>query len=304
MGELGRLFTAMVTPFQSDGEVDYRKAKALATALLDSGSDGLVVSGTTGESPTLTRDEKLRLYAEVKEVAGDHAVIAGTGNNNTAASIELTQAAEATGVDGALLVVPYYNKPTQEGLYRHFRAIAESTRLPCILYNVPSRTVTSLSAETVLRLSQVPNIVGVKEASGDLEQIGAIIRGVSRKDFRVWSGNDADTYAIVRQGGYGVVAVASHLVGRQIQEMIRLCLEGQLPQAEAIHDRLSPLFRDLFILSNPIPVKHALNHIGFDVGGYRLPLTEADEKSAAAIEATLRESTIDLPVPSAAPRSR
>ena len=304
MGEIGRLITAMVTPLHEDGSVDYGQAKALARALLDSGSDGLVISGTTGESPTLTKDEKLRLFAEVKEVAGDHAIIAGTGTNNTAASIDLTQAAEGQGVDGALLVVPYYNKPTQEGLYRHFSAIAASTRLLCMLYNVPGRTVTNLSSETVLRLSGIPNIVGVKEGSGDLDQIGAIVDGVNRPDFHVWSGDDKDNFAIMRRGGYGAVSVASHLAGRQIQEMFQLCIAGRYKEAEAIQNRLAPLIRDLFVITSPIPVKHALNYIGFPVGGCRLPLTEADEKSAAIVEQTVRETTVDLSLPSATSPAR
>ena len=304
MGEIGRLVTAMVTPFQADGSLDYGQAKALAQALLDSGSDALVLAGTTGESPTLTKEEKLRLFAEVKEAVGERgSVIAGTGSNSTAASIELTRAAADAGADAALLVVPYYNKPTQDGLYQHFKAIAGSTGLPCILYNVPSRTVTNMLPETVARLSEVPNIIGVKEASGNLEQIGAIIDAVSGKDFRVWSGNDADTFEVMRRGGHGVVAVASHLAGQQMREMLRLCTEGLLPEAEAIHNRLSPLFRDLFIVSNPIPVKHALNYVGFQVGGCRLPLTAADAKAAAAIEATLRQTIVDLPLPTGARRS-
>ena len=299
MGDIGRLVTAMVTPFTDAGAVDYGQAKVLARALLDSGSEGLVISGSTGESPTLTKDEKLRLFAETKGIAGDAAVVAGTGSNSTADSIELSKAAQAEGVDALLLVVPYYNKPTQEGLYRHFRAIAESVSLPCMLYNVPSRTVTNMTTETVIRLSEEPNIIGVKEASGDLEQIGAIIDGAA-SGFRVWSGNDNDTFAIVERGGYGVVAVASHLVGRQMRQIIQLSLDGASSRAKEIDDSLQALYRDLFIISNPIPIKHALNYLGFNIGQCRLPLCEADEKSAAAIEATVRDITVDLPVPSAA----
>ncbi len=301
MGEAGRLITAMVTPFALDGSVDYSQAKALAAALLDSGTDGLVVTGTTGESPTLSRDEKLRLYSTIKSHVGDRSwVIAGTGTNSTAGSIELTQAAEGTGADGALLVVPYYNKPTQEGLYQHFKAVAESTRLPCILYNVPSRTVTKLEAETVLRLSEVPNIIGIKEAGGDMAQVEAILTGVRRSDFYLWSGNDQDTFEIVRMGGYGVVAVASHLVGRQIRQMIDLCVGGHIDEARAINGRLRPLFDGLFVISNPIPVKYALEQLGFPMGGCRLPLTGPDPKSAEVVEGLLREFPIDLPVPTAA----
>ncbi|MCH8283713.1 MAG: 4-hydroxy-tetrahydrodipicolinate synthase [Chloroflexi bacterium] len=303
MAPIGRLITAMVTPFDSDGQVDFAQAKALALALLESGSDGLVLSGTTGESPTLTSQEKLKLFSEIKSAVGDRgSVIAGVGTNDTAASIELARGAETAGVDGLLLVVPYYNKPTQEGLRRHFTAIAEATRLPCILYNVPSRTVANLAADTVVRLSQIRNIVGVKEASGDLEQIGAIIDGVDRSDFLVWSGNDSDTIAIIERGGYGVVSVVSHLVGRQIKAMIDHCVRGDSAQARAAHDHLEPLFRDLFVVSNPIPLKHALNQLGFPVGGYRLPLCEPDAASASQVMATVGRYTIDLPIPAAANR--
>jgi len=293
---LGRLITAMVTPFAPDGAVDYGQATRLALALLDSGSHGVVVSGTTGESPTLSREEKLRLFAEAKSaVGGRGAVVAGTGSNNTAESLELTKEAERVGVDAALLVVPYYNKPTQEGLFQHFKAIAQATDLPCILYNVPSRTVTSLAADTVIRLSHIDNIVGVKEASGDLDQVAAIIEGASQ-DFLVWSGNDSDTLPILALGGYGVISVASNLVGNQIRQMIESFMEGRGQEAAAIHRRLLPLIKAMFIVSNPIPVKHALNKAGFAVGKPRLPLTPPDERSAAIIESTLKDYSIDLPL--------
>jgi len=185
--EIGRLLTAMVTPFDEEGKVDYEQAKRLALALLNSGSDGLVVVGTTGESPTLWRDEELRLFTEVKSAVGERGtVIAGTGSNSTAEAIATTKAAEGTGVDACLLVVPYYNKPTQEGLYQHFKAIAQETNLPCILYNVPSRTVVSLSADTVIKLSHIDNIIGVKEASGNLGEIANIINNTD-SDFLVWT---------------------------------------------------------------------------------------------------------------------
>src|SRR5438105_3004492 len=220
MVEIGRLLTAMATPFDREGQVDYSQAARLAHALLDSGSDGLVVAGTTGESPTLTNREKLRLFETIKKATGGRcAVVAGTGNYNTAESIELSHGAREAGADALLLTVPYYNKPTQEGLFRHFEMIARNTTLPCILYNVPSRTITDMSAETTVRLSHIPNIIGIKEASGNLAQIANIIQG-SRGDFRVWSGNDEDTLTVLAVGGYGVVSVASHLVGNQIQQMI------------------------------------------------------------------------------------
>jgi len=286
----------MVTPFNEEGKVNYEQAKRLALALLNSGSDGLVLSGTTGECPTLTREEELCLFAEVKSAIGKRGtIIAGTGSNNTAEALEATMGAEKIGVDACLLVVPYYNKPTQEGLYQHFKTIAQSTKLPCILYNVPSRTVTSLSADTVIRLSQIDNIIGVKEASGNLDEISKIISGTG-DDFLIWSGNDSDTLPILALGGYGVVSVASHLVGNQIKEMVSCIVNGKIDEAASIHRRLLPLVNALFIVSNPIPIKYALNHIGFDVGKPRLPLTEPDEKSATFIKDTLKNYKIDLPV--------
>ncbi|HEY4711099.1 MAG TPA: 4-hydroxy-tetrahydrodipicolinate synthase, partial [Dehalococcoidia bacterium] len=255
------------------------------------------VSGTTGEVPTLSREEKLRLFAETKSALGDRGtVVAGTGSYNTKESQELTKETEKTGVDACLLVVPYYNRPTQQGLWEHFKAIAQHTTLPCILYNVPSRTVTNLAADTVIKLSQIDNIVGVKEASGNLGQIAEIIQG-TRKDFLVYSGNDSDTFPILALGGYGVISVASHLVGIQIKDMIDKFLNGKTQEAAKVHRHLLPLVNALFIVSNPIPVKWALNYVGFPVGKPRLPLMEPDEKSAALIQATLKNYKIDLPIP-------
>lgn len=298
MKKLGRLLTAMVTPLDAEGKVEYQQAKNLARALLDSGSDGLVVSGTTGECPTLSSEEKLRLFAEVKSAIADRGtIVAGTGSYSTRESQELTKEAEKIGVDACILVVPYYNRPTQQGLLEHFKAIAESTTLPCILYNVPSRTVTNLATETVIKLSQIDNIVGVKEASGNLAQIAGIIQGAG-DDFLVYSGNDGDTLPILGLGGYGVVGVASHLVGNQIKQMMQAFLSGGVGEAAAIHRHLLPLVNALFIVPNPMPIKYALNCVGFSVGKPRLPLTEPDEKSAEIIQATLRDYKIDLPMPS------
>jgi 4-hydroxy-tetrahydrodipicolinate synthase len=294
---LGRLLTAMVTPFNAQGEVDYKQAKKLALSLLDSGSDGVVVSGTTGESPTLNREEKLRLFAEIKSAVADRgAVVAGTGNYDTRESQELTREAEKIGVDACLLVVPYYNRPTQQGLWEHFKAIAQSTTLPCIIYNVPSRTVTNLAADTLIKLSQIDNIVGVKEASGNFGQIAAIIQE-TREDFLVYSGNDSDTFPILALGGYGVISVASHLIGIQIKGMIEKFLGGEPQEAAKIHRYLLPLVNALFIVSNPVPVKWAVNYVGFPVGKPRLPLVEPDEKSADLIKTTLKNYKIDLPIP-------
>lgn len=298
MAELGRLLTAMVTPFKPDGAVDYRQAQQLALALLRAGSDGVVVTGTTGEVPTLTHEEKVRLYCEVKQAVGEAgAVVAGTGNYNTAESEELCREAETAGVDGLLLTVPYYNKPTQEGIFQHFQVLAKSTRLPCILYNIPGRTGVNMTAETAIRLSHIPNIVGVKEASGDLEQIARIISG-SREGFRIWSGNDSDTLPILSVGGYGVICVVSHLVGLQMREIIEKFLAGQVEEAAQIHRRLLPLMSTLMTAaSNPIPIKYALNQIGFGVGGVRLPLCEPNEAAAEKIMAEVRRQRIDLAIP-------
>jgi len=286
----------MVTPFDEKGDVNYEQAKKLATALLNSGSDGLVVVGTTGESPTLVLTEELRLFSEVKEAIGERGtVIAGTGSNSTAEALTTTKEAEQIGVDACLLVVPYYNKPTQEGLYQHFKTIAQNTSLPCILYNVPSRTVVSLTADTIIRLSQIDNIIGVKEASGNLDQISKVISG-AKDGFRVWSGNDGDTLLILALGGYGVISVASNLIGKQIKTIIDSFTSGKTEEAAAIHRHLLPLINALFIVSNPSPVKYALNHIGFNAGKPRLPLVEPDEKSAAVIKDTLKNYKIDLPV--------
>lgn len=296
MAGLGRLLTAMVTPFDGKGNVDYKQAKKLALALLDSGSDGLVVGGTTGESPTLSREEKLRLFTEVKSAVGKKgAIIAGTGSYNTKESVELTKEADKIGVDAALLVVPYYNKPTQQGLKEHFQTIARSTSLPCILYNVPSRTITNLSTETVIELSKIDNIAGLKEANGDLVHTARVLDGV-KKSFMLYSGNDSDTFPMISLGGYGVISVVSHLVGVQIKDMIEKAVSGKTAKAAAIHRNLLPLVNAMFIVSNPVPIKYALNYVGFSVGKPRLPLTPPDDKSAAIIEAVLKRYKIDLPV--------
>jgi 4-hydroxy-tetrahydrodipicolinate synthase len=294
--KFGRLLTAMVTPFDAKGRVDYAQAKKLAKALLASGSDGLVVSGTTGESPTLTIGEKLRLFAEVKSaVLAGATIVAGTGNYNTAESIELTKEAEKTGVHACLLTVPYYNKPTQEGLYEHFKAIARATKLPCIVYNVPSRTITNMTAETTIKLSKIDNIVGVKEASADLAQVARIIEGAGR-DFIVYSGNDADTFPILGLGGYGVIGVITHLVGKQYKKMMENFFAGKIEEAARLHRHFIPLVNTMFMIGSPMPIKYALNHVGFKVGKPRLPLVEPDEKTRAAIEKTLKGYKIDLPV--------
>ena len=296
--QIGRLLTAMVTPFDSEGRVDYAQARKLALALVASGSDGVVVAGTTGESPTLTPEEQTRLFAEIKEAldgVGD--IVAGTGSNSTAEAVKYTEDATKVGADAVLSVVPYYNKPPQEGLYRHFKAIAESTDLPVILYNVTSRTAINMSAETVIRLSEIPNIVGIKEAGGDLGQAAHIIRD-ARPGFLVWSGNDDQTYPMMAMGGYGIISVASHLVGTQIKAMMGLTLEGDLERAAAEHRRLLPLFQGLFVLANPIPVKYAVNKAGFNVGEPRLPLVTPDPSTAAGLDNLMQQYEVDLPTDS------
>lgn len=296
MTQFGRLITAMVTPMDASGGVDYAQAKRLARALVASGSQGLAICGTTGESPTLSPDEKLRLFAAIKDEVGAGAtVLAGTGGHNTAEVSHLTREAERTGVDGSLQVTPYYNRPSQAGLVAHFTAIAESTSLPLMLYNVPSRTSVNMTAETQIALSRIPNIIGTKEASGRLDQIAQIISD-AEPGFLVWSGDDESTLPILGIGGYGVVSVASHLVGRQIARMIERHAAGDTAEAARIHRGLLPLYKALFITTNPVPVKHALNARGFAVGGTRLPLVGTTAAEAAAIERELERHVIDLPV--------
>jgi 4-hydroxy-tetrahydrodipicolinate synthase len=293
--QLGRLLTAMITPFAADGSLDYANARRLASALVDSGSDGLVVTGTTGEAPTLTIPEKIRLWSEVKDQVGDRAaVIAGSGDNCTADSVELSREAERTGVDALLLTSPYYNKPTQEGLYRHFAAIAEAVHLPVIPYNIPSRTGVNVSADTQLRLARIGNVAGVKESSGDMRQIARLIEEAPH--YLIWSGNDEDTFPILSLGGYGVISVISHLVGRQLAEMIRAHVDGRTDDAASVHRRLLPLIDALFCVTNPIPVKYALNKIGFPAGPFRLPMCDPDEAAASRIMAELAKHQVDLPV--------
>lgn len=283
----GHVITAMVTPFTPGGEVDYARAGWLAEKLVENGSDGLVISGTTGESPTLSKEEKLRLFTTVVERVGGRAVvIANTGNYHTADSVAFTQATEKTGVDGILLVNPYYNKPSQEGLYQHFATIARNTSLPVMLYNIPGRTAVNCLPETVARLAELDNIVAIKEASGDTTQIAEVKRRVPA-DFMIYSGDDALTLPALAVGGVGVVSVASHLVGREIGEMINHFFAGRVHEATALHLKLLPLFKTLFILSNPVPLKAALAAVGWPVGGVRLPLVEAGPKETELIRSEL-----------------
>lgn len=279
----------MVTPFNANLEVDYRRAGELAKYLVDNGSDGLVVTGTTGESPTLEEREKLKLWETVLEAVGNRAVvIAGTGSNSTAATIRLTKQAEAIGVPAIMLVCPYYNKPPQEGLARHFEAVAKATDLPIMLYNVPGRTGVNMLAATTLRLARVPNIVAVKEASGNLDQVTDICRGAP-EGFQVLSGDDSMTLPVLAVGGSGIVSVASHVAGVEIKAMCRSYREGNVSSAAALHQRLLPLFKVLFITANPIPVKAALAMAGRDVGPCRLPLSTLTAAELAAVKGVMEE---------------
>jgi 4-hydroxy-tetrahydrodipicolinate synthase len=295
--EPGRLLTAMVTPMRPDGAIDYAQARRLAIALLDSGSEGLVVSGTTGEAPTISIEEKVRLWGEVKDAVGDRGwVVAGSGDNCTADSLVYSREAVRAGADAVLLTAPYYNKPTQEGLLRHFATIAAGVDRPCIMYNIPGRTGVNMTADTQVRLSREGNILGVKESSANMAQIARIIEEAG-PGFRVWSGNDEDTFGIMALGGYGVISVASHLVGRQLAALVSAMAEGETARAAGMHRRLLPLIDALFAVTNPIPVKYVLNQLGFACGPMRLPMCEPDEATGARIMAEVRRHAIDLPLP-------
>jgi 4-hydroxy-tetrahydrodipicolinate synthase len=273
----GEMITAMATPFFENGEINYEKAAELAAFLVDNGTDGIVVCGTTGESPTLAEEEKKELFSvTVAAVKGKAKILAGTGSNNTIQTIRLTKIAENCGVDGIMLVVPYYNKPPQEGLFRHFSAIAAQTALPVMLYNVPGRTVVNMTAETTLRLAQVSNIVAVKEASGDLEQI-ARIRAGAPDNFAVYSGDDSMTLPVLAVGGIGVVSVVSHIAGREIKQMISAFKNGDTETAVKTHLKLLPLVKAMFITTSPTPLKGAMNMLGHNLGPVRLPLVELTE---------------------------
>jgi 4-hydroxy-tetrahydrodipicolinate synthase len=296
MKKLGQLITAMVTPFKDNGEVDYNKAASLAERLVQNGSDGILVVGTTGESPTLTHDEKLELFRTVKRAVGSKvSIVAGTGSNNTKATIEFTKETEQIGVDAALVVCPYYNKPSQEGVYQHYKAVAEATSLPVIVYNIQGRTGINITPETMTRLAAIPNVIANKEAGGSVEQcsqivvqtgamsafmqyrpvtvgVGASSQSQGNNNFAVYSGDDALTLPMISVGAVGVISVSSHVAGPQMKEMITSYFEGDVVKALEIHNRLMPIYKGLFKTSNPILVKSALKMQGFDPGGLRLPL--------------------------------
>ncbi|CAM5219255.1 4-hydroxy-tetrahydrodipicolinate synthase OS=Ureibacillus acetophenoni OX=614649 GN=dapA PE=3 SV=1 [Ureibacillus acetophenoni] len=283
----GNILTAMVTPFDEQGEIDWQATENLINYLIANGTDGLVVSGTTGESPTLSDEEKIQLFRfAVKVVDGRIPVIAGTGSYNTRASIELTKQAENAGVDGIMLVTPYYNKPSQEGMYEHFKAIAAETTLPIILYNIPGRSVVNLSVDTVVELSKIKNIVAIKEASGDLSAMSEMIER-TRDGFSLYSGDDGLTIPVLSIGGTGVISVASHIIGNEMQAMVKKFQLGNFQEAARDHRRLLPVMKILFATPNPTSVKAALNLNGIPVGGVRLPMTPLNNEQLVSLQRVL-----------------
>jgi 4-hydroxy-tetrahydrodipicolinate synthase len=284
--DLGRVLTAMVTPFNAAGAVDLRQAERLADYLVANGNDGLVVNGTTGESPTLSHPEKLDLLRAVRAAVPRTSVVMGTGTNDTAASIALSKEALELGADAVMAVVPYYNKPPQKSLYAHFKAIADGIDGPLVLYNVPSRTIANLAADTTIRLSQVPNIIALKEATSDLAQCAAVTAGVA-PGFRVYSGDDSITLPMLAVGFYGVVSVAGHFAGKGIRAMVDAYLDGRLEEATRLNARLQPIFNKLFCTASPIPTKALFRRLGFDVGDTRLPLV-MEEISDAQVDALVQ----------------
>ncbi|MBU0630151.1 MAG: 4-hydroxy-tetrahydrodipicolinate synthase [Candidatus Margulisbacteria bacterium] len=290
MVNLGNVMTAMVTPFKNDLSVDYEMAARLANYLADNGSDTIVVHGTTGESPTLSHDEEFELYRVVKKAVGGRVkVVAGTGSNSTSTTISASQEAEKIGVDGLLVVVPYYNKPSQEGMYQHFKAVAQKTKLPIIIYNIPGRCVVNMLPETIARVAkECPNVIGLKDSAANIEQT-KMTAGLVPSGFTIWSGDDSMALPMMRVGAVGVISVASHVAGKEIAAMVAAFHAGEVKKAEAIHERLLPLFNVLFITANPTPVKAALAMIGLPVGIPRLPLIEANESEKERIKKVLQD---------------
>ncbi len=286
----GKVLTAMVTPYDAVGEVDYAKVQKLAKHLLANGSDGVLICGTTGESPCLTPAERASLWAAAKEAVGDDGrLILGTTDNETAFSCEVAKKAQKAGADALLAVAPYYNKPSQEGLYRHFAKIAASADIPIILYNIPGRTSVNIQPETVLRLAQdCPNIVAIKDATGSLDSVSALV-SMLPEDFAVYSGDDSLTLPIVSVGGAGVISVASHLIGSQIAQMIELYQQGDVMAARQMHLQYFELFKKLFITTNPVPVKACLNLLGWEMGDCRLPLAPPSATELAELQAMLQK---------------
>jgi 4-hydroxy-tetrahydrodipicolinate synthase len=286
--EVGRLLTAMVTPFKADGSVDYANAEKLAAILVADGSDGVVVSGTTGESPTLSDAEKIELVKAVKQAIPGKTVVAGTGSNDTHHSVELSKLAMKAGADALLAVVPYYNKPPQEGMYQHFKAISEVG--PTIMYNIQGRTAVNMTVATTLRCAELPGIIGVKEASGDLDQIGLVCAD-KPEDFNVWSGDDSWTLPVLAVGGYGVICVVSHIAGRAMARLVDAYRKGDIDVARDIHHGLLPVIKTLMTTaSNPVPIKSVLNAMGFPAGPFRLPLVPLTDEQLKAVMLTVNEA--------------
>jgi len=286
--EIGRLLTAMVTPFKEDGSVNYEAAEKLAVMLVADGADGVVVSGTTGESPALNDDEKIELVKAIKKAIPGKNVVAGTGSNDTHHSVKLSERAVKAGADALLAVVPYYNKPPQEGMYQHFKAISEVG--PTIMYNIQGRTAINMTAATTLRCAQLPGIIGTKEASGDLDQIGLVCAG-KPEGFEVWSGDDSWTLPLLAVGGYGVICVVSHLAGRSMKKLIEAYAKGDTETARKIHSGLLPVIKTLMTTAaNPVPVKSVLNAMGFGAGPFRLPLVPLTDDQLQSVMQTVREA--------------
>src|SRR6266851_3592441 len=280
--------TAMITPFKGDGSVDYASAEKLAVLLVADGSDGVVVSGTTGESPALSDDEKIELLKAIKKAIPRHSVVAGTGSNDTHHSVKLSERAMKAGADALLAVVPYYNKPPQEGMYQHFKAISEVG--PTIMYNIQGRTAVNMTAATTLRCAELPGILGVKEASGDLDQIGLVCAGKPDR-FKVWSGDDSWTLAVLATGGYGVICVVSHIAGRSIKNLIDAYGKGDNDTARKIHLGLLPVIKTLMTTAaNPVPLKSALNAMGFPAGPFRLPLVPLTDDQLKFVMQTIGDA--------------
>jgi 4-hydroxy-tetrahydrodipicolinate synthase len=284
----GNLVTAMVTPFDGKENIDFIKTTKLVNYLINNGSDGLVIAGTTGESPTLTTEEKVALFRHVtKVVDGRVPVIAGTGSNNTRASMELTRKAQEVGVDGIMLVAPYYNRPSQEGLYQHFKAIAGVTSLPIMLYNIPGRSVVNIDVDTIVRLAEIPNIVAMKEASGNLDQMADLIERTP-DEFVLYSGDDGLALPVLAIGGIGVVSVSAHIIGNEMQKMISEFKAGRVTEAARIHRTLLPVVKALFSSPSPTPIKAALQMKGIGVGSVRLPLVPLTEQERTRLATTLQ----------------
>lgn len=288
--QFGRLITAMITPFDENRELDLDRTEEFADRLVQGGTDSIIVCGTTGESPTVFYPQKIEVIkAVVKAVDGRIPVIANVGDNCTADTIDFARDVEKLGVDGYMCVVPYYNKPPQEGLYQHFKAIAQSTELPIILYNIPSRCVINMKAETTLRLAnELDNIVAVKEASGDIEQVKQIVDGAPA-GFEVYSGDDSFTFDLMKVGGTGVISTISNVATARMKEIVDACAAGEWDRAKDLNDKLLPLMEGLFATTNPILVKEALALDGYPVGGVRLPLIDATPEQSKALEAIMRE---------------